>query len=107
MLEARLPQPSRVAARKLTDPARLRVLLDEHGMFELSHPSDLSIDNADLAPAVVAAQIAQAFDLGNARHRDRWRHLRQRPSQRTHVGRTALVVVAGSPVKRGTSSPSG
>ena len=63
VLESRVSMPSRVETKKISTVETLRTFL---GLYDLStpiHADDLCIDNADLAPAVVARTIGDALGL--------------------------------------------
>ena len=64
VLEERASMPDRVTARKLSDPARLRALVEQHDLYGKVKAGDLSIDNSHLSPADAADRVARHLGLG-------------------------------------------
>ena len=58
VLEERVVQPSRATMAKFKDVSMLRKVLADHDVSTPITPADLSIDNSDVPPEVVAARIA-------------------------------------------------
>ena len=63
VLLERVGTASRTGHQKLDDPADLQVFLEEREVYDLIEPTDLSIDNSELSPGEVAAQIRDHFAL--------------------------------------------
>lgn len=63
-LERRLTSPSRTGRMKITDPAVLRRIMDEHDLTTPIDPAaGLTFDNTTLAPDAVADEIARRAGL--------------------------------------------
>ena len=62
-LDARVLAASRAASRKIRDLALLDELMTRHQLTRPINDDDLTIDNTELAPDVVADRIAAHLDL--------------------------------------------